>query len=110
MNKSKVPSLVSIAILTAITSVFWIFFSVYRIFTTKPAPKVPEEILAPISPELDKVAIGKVQGRIFFEEGQIPQTSVTLAPTSTPSSSPSPLASPSATPIATASATPTALP
>lgn len=107
MNKSKVPSLVSIVILTAITSVFWIFFSVYRVFATKPAPKVSEEVLAPISADLDRTTIDQIQARIFFEENQIPEISTVASPSPTASPTASPSATLAPTPTATASATPT---
>lgn len=76
MKKEKIPSIVSIAILTLITSVFWIFFSVYRIFTSKTFTKIPQEILLPFSPELDLETISKIENRVFIEENQIPETSV----------------------------------
>lgn len=103
MNKSKLPSFVSIVILTAITSIFWVIFGVYRIFSTKPSPKVSDEILEAVDPTLDRETIDKIRNRIFFEESQIPQT-VTQTPTPAPTEE----ATPTATPTATASATPTA--
>lgn len=101
MKRPAVPSFVSIVILTTITIIFWVAFEVFRVFTTKPAPNVPPEILEPLSPNLDTKVIDKIQRSIFFEEGQIPQTII-----STPSASPSPIAT--ATPTASAPASPTA--
>lgn len=66
MKPPKVPSLVSIAILTAITLVFWAFFSAYRIFTVKPPIKVSPEVVAPLTPSLDKNALEKIDKTIFF--------------------------------------------
>jgi len=106
MNKSKLPSYVSIAIMTAITSVFWVFFGVYRTFTTKPAPKVSGEILEAVNPELDRNTISEIQGRIFFEESQIPQTVISQTPQPTIAPTEAPTASPSATPTASPSASP----
>ncbi len=107
MNKSKVPSFVSLIILTAITSVFWVIFGVYRIFTTKPSPKVSDEILETVNPELDRETIGKIRNRIFFEESQIPQTQITQTPIPAPTElpTPTPTASPSGTPTASPTAT-----
>lgn len=114
MKKTKIPSLVTIAILTAITIVFWVFFSAYRAFTTKPSPSVSENILQPLTPTLDTDALSKIQGRTFLSEQQIGGTiitgttpSATTTPTPTPTTIPTPTASPSATPTATASAIPT---
>ncbi|MFZ5932483.1 MAG: hypothetical protein ACOYT7_00115 [Patescibacteria group bacterium] len=109
MKKSKVPSLVTIAILTTITVLFWVGFSVYRIFTDEPEPNVPGEILEPVSPTLDSETIDKIQGRIFFGEQEV-QTQI-LLPSPTPTESPtaSPTASPTPTPTPTPTATASAL-
>jgi len=69
MKKTKVPSLVTLSVLTAITVAFWIIFSVLRIFTTKPSPAVPPEILEPFSPNLNTTIIDKMQQRLYFEKG-----------------------------------------
>ncbi|MCJ7805334.1 hypothetical protein MUP46_01690 [Patescibacteria group bacterium] len=113
-KKSRVPSLVTIAVLTAITLVFWVFFTAYRAFTTKPSPSVPEDILQALTPTLDTDSLSKIQSRTFLSEGEIGGTKITGAtpsatttPTPSPTITPTPSASPSATPTATASATPT---
>ena len=82
MKKRKTPNLVTIAILTTITVVFWVFFSVYRVFTDEPSYAVPAEILEPVSPTLDASLIDKIESRIFFSEGEA------VTPTSTPEASP----------------------
>ncbi|MEK7112802.1 MAG: hypothetical protein AAB875_05755 [Patescibacteria group bacterium] len=89
MKKSKTPKLVTLAILTAIVTAFWVFFSVYRVFTNEPPLNVPAEILEPISPTLDSDVIDKIQGRIFFSEGEIGITQI-QSPTATGSETPSP--------------------
>lgn len=66
MKPPKVPSLVSIAILTAITLIFWAFFTAYRVFTTKPPLSVPTELIEPLSPSLDRNTLDKVEGSVFF--------------------------------------------
>lgn len=95
MKKQKTPSLVTIAILTLITVVFWIGFSVYRSLTIEPPEKVPAEILEPITATLDLETLGKLSARVFFEEYQLPET-IIPQPVSTPS--------PAETPVATESA------
>jgi len=111
MKKYKTPNLVSMVVLTTITVVFWVLFSVYRAFTQQPTPSPSPEILEPFSPDLDKDALDKVQGRRFFEEGEIPQLNVAV---STPTAAPTLEATPSPTPTASAEATltpsPTATP
>lgn len=57
MKKEKLPSLVIILILTAITTLFWISFNIYQVFSTNENPIVPDEIIQKISPELDTKTI-----------------------------------------------------
>lgn len=107
MKKRKTPNLVTIAILTTITVVFWVFFSVYRVFTDQPSYDVPAEILEPVSPTLDTGLIDKIQSRIFFSEGEVVTQIQIASPTATPTATPeaSPAATPTVTPTPTATAT-----
>lgn len=79
MKKPKAPKLITVAILTTITIVTWIFFSVYNVLTKKPPVTVPEEILAPVDPTLNSQALDKLENRIYFEEND-----VAALPTPTP--------------------------
>lgn len=81
MKKTKTPNLVTLVVLTTITVLFWVFFSLYRVFTDEPSYDVPAEILEPVSPTLDSSLIDKIESRIFFREGEV-------APTTTPGPSP----------------------
>jgi hypothetical protein len=78
---NKIPAIVFIAVLTAITVLFWVVLSIYRVFTDKPKIDVPSEVLEPINPTLDLQTLEKVQSSLYFEEGQTPaiQTVVTVA-------------------------------
>jgi len=60
MKKQKKPSFVIIGILTVITIFFWIGFSAYRALTVTPPVKVPDEILKPIAPTLDRETLLKI--------------------------------------------------
>lgn len=71
MQKSKMPSLVSILILTLITVVVWISFDVYRLFNRPPDPVVPEEVSKPLDPTLDQETINQIESRLFFDDSQI---------------------------------------
>src|SRR3989344_2932574 len=71
MKKPKAPRLVTVAIFTTITTIFWIFFSLYRILATESPPKVDSKLLEPISPELDRDSLNKLEERVFFEESDI---------------------------------------
>ena len=107
MRKRKPPNLVIIAILTTITVVFWVFFSIYRVFTDEPSYDVPAEILEPVSPTLDTSLIDKIESRIFFREGEVVTQIQIASPTATPTATPeaSPTATPTVTPTPTATAT-----
>jgi hypothetical protein len=107
MKKLKTPSLVTLAILTTITVIFWVLFNVYRVFTSKPSTSIPSEILEPITPSLDAETIGKIQKGVYLQEGQIPESTI-IIPTSSPEATVSPV--PNLTPSPTASASPTASP
>ena len=106
--KTKLPSLVSILILTLLTSVLWVSLSVYRALTTRPEPPIDSEILNPLTPTLDQDTIEKIRSRLFFDESQIPenvvtapqaeQVAVTSVPSPTSTSTPTPTTTPTAPP------------
>lgn len=107
MQKQKLPSVISLLILTMITAVMWIGFTVYRALTSTPTPTVPVEISSPLTPALDKDTINKIESAIFYGESEVPQLNFVSTPA--PSAIPTPLATPvpSATPEASPSASPT---
>ena len=84
MRKIKAPRLVTVAIMTTITIIFWVFFEVYEVLTTDPPVKVPPEILEPISATLDTEALSKIEQRVFFEEREIAELSVQITPAPLP--------------------------
>ena len=109
MRTSKSPRLVTIAIISTATIIFWIFFEVYRIFTATPPVNVPPELLQPINPVLDTSALQNIENRVFFEEEEIPETPaglpeiiIEVTPTEIPEETPTEEVSP--TPTATESA------
>lgn len=71
MRKSKAPRLITVLIATTVTIVFWIFFSVFRIFVSTPPVIVPEELLTPLSPILDTTSLENIEKRVYFEEHEI---------------------------------------
>ena len=73
MKKPKPPSIVTIAAMTLITVVFWTFFSVFRIFTSKSPTDVPESVLKPINASLDTEALGALEERNYLEPNEIPE-------------------------------------
>ncbi len=64
-NKSKLPNIVVIMILTLITAVFWISFGVYRAFSEDTPVAVPEEVITPLTPKLDSQTLEKMKTRIY---------------------------------------------
>lgn len=107
MKKKKLPSLVSILILTLITVFFWVAFDVYRLFTKPSDAVVPESISLPLNPVLDQNALDKLKQSVYFEDSQIedfvintslavdtPEEVSTETPVSSPSAFPDPLESP----------------
>lgn len=71
MYKPKPPKLVTIAVITTITVIFWVFFGLYQILTRKPDVDVPQNLLEEINPNLDTTVLNQIQNRLFFEEGQV---------------------------------------
>lgn len=109
MQKTKLPNQITVLILTLITALMWIGFSIYRAFTTTPTPSVSKEVSSSLAPSLDTGTIGKIEAALFFSESQIPGlTTATGTPTPAPSATAT--ASPSATPTASPSATPVVSP
>lgn len=98
MKKNKLPSLISVLILTLLTSVMWISFSVYRSLTTKPAPAVLPEISEPLTPTLDSDTMNQIESRIFLNDSEIPENIIITAATPVPTIAP---VIPSPTPVAT---------
>lgn len=111
MKNPKLPSLVSILVLTLLTVVMWISFSIYRALTTKPTPEVPSAISQPLTPTLDKSTLDKIESKIFLNDSQIPDN-VTSVSVPTSVTTPIPISTPEATSEATpaASASPSASP
>jgi len=78
--KKKTPALVNTAILTVITLTLWIGFSIYRILTQEPPLVVSQEVLEPISPELDKEVLKTLSSRTYYSEGETQETFVYQGP------------------------------
>jgi hypothetical protein len=63
MKKNKLPSLIVLMILTLITTMFWIMFSIYRVFVTKTDIVVPTEFVTQIDTHLDLEVINSMKNR-----------------------------------------------
>lgn len=81
MKKPKAPRTVTVAIFTTITIIFWVFFSLYNVLTSKPAVDVDPKLLEPINPSLDTNSLDELPNRNFVEEGEaLPILQPTEAP------------------------------
>jgi len=104
--KQKLPSPVTLLILTGLTTVVWVSLSVYRTYTIEQPPSVPEEISQDLIPSLNKEVIDDIKQRQFYNEVPSfvpPQQQATatpqpsLEPTIEPTATVEPTASGSAT-------------
>jgi hypothetical protein len=86
MKKPKAPRTVTVAIFTTITVIFWVFFSLYNVLTSKPAVDVDPKLLEPINPNLNNEILDSLDGRVFIEQGEALPT--LPSPTSVPSVTP----------------------
>jgi hypothetical protein len=68
MGKNKLPNIIVILILTLVTVVTWISFSIYRALTEETSPSVPQNISEPIDPKLDVVTINKIKSGLFLNQ------------------------------------------
>lgn len=72
MKKPPAPRLVTVAIFTTITVIFWIFYGVYEVLTKEQDIKVPPELLETIEPNLDTNSLETIEKRVYFEGDQSP--------------------------------------
>ena len=90
MEKRKLPSLVSMLILTLITCVVWASFEIYRVFNKPTTPSVPPSVSEPLSPTLDQETVSLIQNKIYLSDEDIPDNVINASgtnntrPTATP--------------------------
>jgi len=61
MEKTNKPKIVTFAILTAITSLVWLFFSVYMNLKKSVEPAIPAHLLMPFEPNLDNKVLSEIK-------------------------------------------------
>ena len=71
MKKQKAPRLVTVAIFSTVTLIFWVFFSLYNVLTSKPSANVDPKLLEPLDPNLNRDTLSKLQERVFFDEQDV---------------------------------------
>lgn len=91
MKKPKSPRLVTVAIFTTVTLIFWVFFSLYNILVSTPVIDVSADLLEPLNPELDTTVLNSLSDKVFVEEGDVEnvlptptQKPAAVLPTETP--------------------------
>ena len=93
MRNVKAPKIVTIAILSLITTVMWIIFSVISTIVKPSKLDVPNEVVEPLDPSLDTGVLNSLPDRTYFSQGSTILTPVetiepTAEPTTTPEASP----------------------
>ncbi len=68
MRKVKPPKLVTVAVFTTITIIFWIFFTVYNVLTSAADIDIDEELLKPINTNLDTQTLDQLPNKRFFDQ------------------------------------------
>lgn len=68
MNKPKPPNLVTVVIITTITVVFWVFFTVYRVLVSEPDTVIPASLMQPVNPTLDIETLSSIRNKKYFTE------------------------------------------
>jgi hypothetical protein len=89
MKKTPLPNIITLMILSLITTVFWVFFNIYRAFKKVPEVNVPPGVLAPLDANLNMDALNSLEKRFYLEDSLIPQAQPA---TSSPSPQPEPTA------------------
>lgn len=67
MNKKKLPSVIILIILTAITVIFWISFNIYQVFTQEAESVVPNDVMLQIDTKFDTETLGVMKNKIYPE-------------------------------------------
>ncbi len=67
--KKNLPISIRTLLLTTVTILAWVFFSIYWAIK-KPLPVViSPEITNPVNPDINLEVVDKIKGRVYFEEG-----------------------------------------
>lgn len=100
MKKNKLPSLISVLILTLITVVMWVSFDIYRAITKAPESIVSADITKSLNPTLDQDSIKLMESRTLLDDSQIPENIIiSSSPVPVAKIIPSPTAVPTNEPL-----------
>lgn len=62
---NKLPNVINLMILTLVTILIWLSFTVYRSFTREATPVVPVEVVLPVNPQLDLEVIKMMEQKLY---------------------------------------------
>lgn len=103
-EKIKLPSIISILILTLIAVFMWLGSDVYRAIKQPVEITVPTSVSQPLDPRLNENTINQIESRSLLNDSDIPDN-VVISASSGPNSKSTPI--PSATPSPQPSSAPT---
>lgn len=90
MNKTKLPSVISVLALTLITVIMWVSLDVYRAIKKPTEITVSTEISQPLTPTLDLESIKLIESRNLLNDSQIPDNIINIPQSPTNTSAPIP--------------------
>lgn len=67
MGRINPPRLVTVAVFTTITIIFWIFFGVYNILTSEAEVDINQRLLAPIDPTIKTQVLNQIPNKKHFD-------------------------------------------
>jgi len=84
MKRPKISrDLFFLSILTVITTLTWISLDTYRAFTKAEVPKVLQEQISPLNPELESKVFEDLSKRLKIKEGVLVLPTITPTPEAT---------------------------
>lgn len=66
----KQPKFVTLTVLTTVTIVSWVFYSLYGVLVKAPEITAPRELMVPFEVTLDNETLSRLESRIYFTENQ----------------------------------------
>jgi hypothetical protein len=87
-NKTKLPGLIPILVLTLVTVVMWVSLDIYRAVNKPSQSTVPTEISEPLTPTLDQNSMSQIESRSYLDDSQIPDIMINSSPIAKPTIQP----------------------
>ncbi|MDO8503693.1 MAG: hypothetical protein Q7S60_03305 [bacterium] len=84
MKPKKTSNITVFAVLTTLTILTWVGFEIYQAFNKPGMVAISEEVLAPLTPSLNKTVLDNMEQRRFFEPGAFQVATTNPAPVEEP--------------------------